>query len=614
MAKDIEPKLKTICEFLTLKNNEIFEIPEYQRGYSWSINQCEKLFQDIKDFIDSDSLDPYFFGTIIIDCSDSNKLSLIDGQQRTTTFLLLLKALLIALNDTIAIIPNNEDSEILKAGLEENRDTIISLLYKANRAKGEVRALLRDNSKMKGVTILENNSINEQYPYELVKIIESEDLTTAEKIVHTIPRKQKDNKYTNHFRNFKYFFDRFKLKDSTQLNIFAEKLLHNCQIIEIRSWQVEQAITMFNSLNSAGMPLSDADIISAQLYSNSNSNKDSKKDFEIIWKEITDLADQLNLQKISNIDSILQQFMYINRSLNKEYISKKDDGSLSVNVTTLGLRRYYTEKEKELLKSPMSLCHNLSKIVNTWDLVKDYPIVKLLLKCNENIKLFLSSYLYRYDIEEITENKILDVCECLLRLFTLLEIGDLGYSSSKFKTFLFEQNINFVDTNITTEEIKNKFNEHIQKNWNPEVVKSLIQEYEKHFLVYINEYIYSKNKGVKFDFTNSVNVEHIMPASGGNIESIQYDAEIKDSEEFNEFVNKIGNKILLEEKINQSIGNNWFRTKKQSTVKKKTGYKDSNYAIAQALTSYPKEMWTKTDIEEATEKATNRIINFIFSK
>mgnify|MGYP004662190879 FL=1 len=47
MAKDIEPKLKLIKEYISLAQNENFVIPEYQRGYSWDIPRCDKLWQDI---------------------------------------------------------------------------------------------------------------------------------------------------------------------------------------------------------------------------------------------------------------------------------------------------------------------------------------------------------------------------------------------------------------------------------------------------------------------------------------------------------------------------------------------------------------------------------------
>ena len=91
MAKNIEPKLRKIGDYLKLEDDTVFTIPEYQRAYSWGIDNCDKLWQDITDFVDSDSKDRYFFGTIIVNCQDDDtKFVLIDGQQRTTTFLLLL--------------------------------------------------------------------------------------------------------------------------------------------------------------------------------------------------------------------------------------------------------------------------------------------------------------------------------------------------------------------------------------------------------------------------------------------------------------------------------------------------------------------------------------------
>lgn len=66
-TKNIEPNLRLISEYTQLEPEDKFCIPEYQRGYSWTTVQCEKLWQDIESFIDSGAEDPYFFGTIIID-------------------------------------------------------------------------------------------------------------------------------------------------------------------------------------------------------------------------------------------------------------------------------------------------------------------------------------------------------------------------------------------------------------------------------------------------------------------------------------------------------------------------------------------------------------------
>ena len=597
--------LKLISGYLKLDKSVNFVIPEYQRGYSWSIIHCDKLWQDVEAFIESGCNDPYFFGTIIVDCHEDNKFNLIDGQQRTTTFLLLLKALLLRLNTVIQNIPADEESEALKAGLNSSRNKIMAILYKAEDE--EIPAMLKDFSKIKNITVLENKSINELYKDEVQTILEAIDFAAAEQNVYKIPRKQKDNKYTNQFRNFKYFYVKLDEKSDTQLNQFAKVFLEKCQIIEIRSWQIEQAITMFNSLNSTGLPLSDADIISAQLYSNAGS---SKEDFNKQWEDIKKLASNLDTQKVVDVDAILMQFMYINRAYQKEYL--KND---SVDVTVPGLRRYYTEIKKELLDEPLVLCGKLMGIAQTWEKIKDYPIIKLLMKFNENVKLYLSGYLYRYEIKDITEKKILSVCECLMRLFTILELDDAGYSSSKFKIFLFRENIKLVDKNISVQDIKQDFDAHIRNNWNEKSIIEVISEYDKNILVYLNEYLYvlsSKSKKRNFDFAENVNIEHIMPASGRNINSIRCDAGIDSEVEFNNAVNKLGNKILLEEDINKSISNEWFKTKIQSSIANKSGYKNSRYAIATALTKYSKTTWGKDDIDIATEKAAKRIVQFIF--
>lgn len=611
MATSINPELKSISRYLKLDKNKYFVIPEYQRGYSWTISQCEKLWNDIESFVESDGDDNYFFGTVIIDCSHSNQLSLIDGQQRTTTFLLLLKALLLHINKIIPKIVDDEVLRGLKLGLEDRQKVIMSILYRAKPI--DVVDMLENTEKIKNILILQNNSINELHHDELNKIIEAENFDIAQKNAFKIPRKQKDNQYTNHFRNFKFFYEQLADKSESQIYKFAEIFLDECEVIAIRSEQTEQAITMFNSLNSTGLPLSDSDIISAQLYANAKKD-DMHEKFNENWADLNKLASRLNQSKIVNMDNILQQYMYIHRAIGNEYVKTKDDGGLSIDVTTPGLRRYYTEiKKDDLLTNPLELCQKLTDIANKWEKVQEYPIVKLMLKNNENIKLFLAGYLYRFDVDDISQENISTVCESLLRLFTLLEVGHLGYSSSKFKTFLFGEIVKLIDKNISIDEIKQNFDKHISQ-WQPEDVKILISDYDKNILVFLNEYLFAKQKDLPFDFVESVNIEHIMPASGRNIDTIRQDANIADIDEFKSLVNKIGNKILLEGDVNKSIGKDWFKTKKQNTIGDRKGYKDSKYAIAKSLVDYSKDQWEKDDILTATDEAVARISDFIFAK
>ncbi len=613
MAKNIEPKLRKIGDYLQLEEDTVFTIPEYQRPYSWGTDHCDKLWQDIEDFIASDSKDRYFFGTIIINCQDNDtKFGLIDGQQRTTTFLLLLKALLVRINVAIGKTEGDEDSENLCRGLKERRRRIMGILYKAETEdipdKPDIK---RDTEICSGISILENHSINEHYKTELNTILQSVDFVEAESKVIKIPRKQKDNRYTNFFRNFKYFYEMIDSLSESELNKMAKAVTDSCEVIEIKSWQVEQAITMFNSLNSDGLPLYDADIISAQLYAEAE-KQGSVEQFKVLWKELLDTIEELKESGIANIDSILMQQMYYVRASKKETVS--DTGS--INVTTPGLRRYFTEINKDLLSHPIELCEGMINLSKIWLKVSSYPIVQVLLKFNENAKLFLASFFYRFKEVDITEENVRPILECLLRLFTIMEVVDIGYSSSNFKTFLFGEEVKFVDPSIGVDEIKADFDKHIIAKWDRDTIKAAIMDYDKHMLVYLNEFLFAKEHGIDFFIGAKYDIEHIMPYSGKNLSEIRKDAGIESEEEFKGIVNKLGNKILLEEKINRSIGNEWFRTKVSTKLGNKTGYIDSTYPIASVLVSEYKDVnkpyWKKEDISVATEKAAERIVEFVF--
>ena len=70
----------------------LYQIPRYQRPYSWGEEQLEKLWDDLKDAIENDPY--YFLGSIITAKPQdaSNYIDVVDGQQRLTTLLILLCA------------------------------------------------------------------------------------------------------------------------------------------------------------------------------------------------------------------------------------------------------------------------------------------------------------------------------------------------------------------------------------------------------------------------------------------------------------------------------------------------------------------------------------------
>ena len=629
MAKNIEPKLVPIGSYLKLEDDAKFIIPEYQRKYAWEISNCDKLWSDVTDFIESKSKDLYFFGTIIINCSnDDTELGLIDGQQRTTTFMLLLKALLTKINETLEKMVDDPESEQLRRGLRDRRRNLISILYKTDPddIPDEPDDKI-DKEIYNSFNGLINNSNQETYKEELINIMTSLKYEDAEESAIKIPYKQKDNRYTNFFKNYKHFYFKPDLNKIDFLNKFTRTILEECQVIEIKSWKVEQAITMFNSLNSDGMPLTDSDIIYSKMFAAAKDEKERNLLGEK-WRYLIELTNDLESKKIVSLNGLLNQKMYLYRSINKDTIN----ASGNIDVTTPGLRRYYIDLNTSLIKRPIEFCDELIKLAEIWNIAKENNTMKVLFNFNDNSKLFLASYFYRYDSSFISEdnvkfiiseekksaliNEIEKMAELMLRLFAVLSLVDSGYSSSDFKSFLFKEEIKLADSLIPFEEIKDDFDKHINKCWKKDIIKSNINDYEKNDIVYLNEYLFAKENGKELKIGSDIDIEHIMPKSGKNKKTIQNDAGIEDDVMFANYINKIGNKILLEYNINRTIGNEWFRTKISTTIGEKSGYVNSNYPLAQHLVEIykneQKPYWTKTDIETATEEASERIANFIF--
>ena len=161
----INPQFYTFDEFL---QGRLFEIPEYQRAYSWTSKQRKDLFNDIRKLYSYDDFDEgtrnHFLATVVC-CNKKRKekygteifeiFDVVDGQQRITTLIILLKAIhkkLLSLNDPkyrkditkldelfvkdcdsrLILIQNNHDSSLIL------RDYLISG-KEADRKKLELR-------------------------------------------------------------------------------------------------------------------------------------------------------------------------------------------------------------------------------------------------------------------------------------------------------------------------------------------------------------------------------------------------------------------------------------------------------------------------------------------
>lgn len=144
--------MKVINTLLTdfLKKAGCFEIPCFQRSYSWGEKQWKQLFDDLVSLSRYENVKKHFFGTIVYESADitqiskTNYVSLIDGQQRLVSVSILLMALKnldSELFDSIDPLLKNEtvqENERFKISLDgENSEIYLMLSDGIDEIKSE---------------------------------------------------------------------------------------------------------------------------------------------------------------------------------------------------------------------------------------------------------------------------------------------------------------------------------------------------------------------------------------------------------------------------------------------------------------------------------------------
>lgn len=588
MRNDIQPALQTVKSYFEKSE---FYIPSYQRPYAWQEPQCEQLIEDINlhmENFDDSSQDNYFFGAVLIaqETGEEHEVTLIDGQQRITTFMLLLKAILLKIDRELELQPTlDTDARRLVKRLNGLKEQIVTMLFNVSDDEKDdfVDGLYYPSEDR--IKYL-NHSISEKYASEMTTILLGRDFTSIKAKVYQIYRRQKDNRYTNYYKNFRYFYNMCDDLNVFKLINFANHFIDNCQVITITSYNTDQAINIFNSLNGTGVPLTPIEVI----VSKTTANASDRKNFEKNWQEIVQRTDSSRL----DLNALITHYIFVKLS--------EQNGADRRNP---GIRAFFS-KNKHLLNEDILFTSELNTIINNFERVSDTIIGQLINKLNGNLRPFVSSYLFfRQD------NTYL---EYLLRLGVLIELSELSYSHKLFKGFLEEINLLYsqVDS-ISIDELISKIRNHIHDNFIYEDVKQTLTESGvSNSILYVNEFLFALEKGIDFNLDGNIDIEHIMPQSGLNRENIMSDAGLESQEEFRDYAEKIGNKILLEADINRSIKNAWFRSKRKNTITSGQGYIGSKFPIAKSLVNYVNDTWTKTDIELATEKAAKRIADFIF--
>lgn len=131
MIVDIQPQHITLAQ---LFQGRLFRIPQYQRSYSWHRKQRQDLFSDIQRVYDRGADWSHFMATVVglrrkvetIGTTAHQFIDIVDGQQRITTLILLLKAIAVAIDSSDTVDARVRDE--LNDSLIKDDDATLLLL------------------------------------------------------------------------------------------------------------------------------------------------------------------------------------------------------------------------------------------------------------------------------------------------------------------------------------------------------------------------------------------------------------------------------------------------------------------------------------------------------
>lgn len=116
VGSDVESGIIKVFELLSLDN---ITFPNYQRPYKWSVNNVSQLINDVITFKYKPA---YRLGTIVIHHDEKGALNVVDGQQRTVTLLLIVKAIIKSYHSDVITIK----SKSLIGDLEKLEESMLN--------------------------------------------------------------------------------------------------------------------------------------------------------------------------------------------------------------------------------------------------------------------------------------------------------------------------------------------------------------------------------------------------------------------------------------------------------------------------------------------------------
>lgn len=544
---------ESVLTFLRRGGETRFVIPEYQRPYAWTEDEIRTLFDDLKDFtkkrIEENEKETYFLGCIVSYKNQNNELEIIDGQQRITTLMLLLRAIYAKLENS-----------------DTNEKEVANFINLINPALWSVDPYTGDVEKKD--ILLKSNVINNDGNEILKNILET-----------GIADSNKKDNYSKNYIILQKLLDEYSQNEPLAIYKFIYSILNSCIILPIQTETLDTALTIFSTLNNRGLPLSDADIFKAKIYNSLPVN--DKDAFIEAWKNLEERAD-------NNGESIQKLFYYY-----MFYLRAKKNDSAS---TTPGVRNYFLKTEiLELLDSDLLI--KLNDILDIMSIVNRGQVDTIQNINRESLLLLdiLASYpneFWKYPvINYFLSNKTKDGFAINFTIFLKKLISNLTPlyvttpTINAVKSDILKLNIqavrgtcpNFSFKQVDKEELKTKI-----KNPNKNIVRMLLKILA-----------YNEQKDL---LPEKWEVEHILPQKYQST----YFTNVSD-EIIKETIEHIGNKVPFEKKLNIIASNGYF-------LKKKEQYAQSNIIIVNNLADISTSDWKLDNIYERDVEVMTELI------
>jgi hypothetical protein len=248
---------RTISNILT--EQICYEIPPYQRPYSWEKENVQQLLDDVwESYAANDS--EYFIGSLItIERDRDRRYDVVDGQQRLTTLNLILARMRDRITD-----------DAVKADLGKR-------ILPRNVYTGEAetpRLLLRRKDQS----------------FFWKHVLEAQPVPAQDRDDLEAPRR--------HLVENGEVVDAFcQSKSQQDLKLFANFMLSRVYVVFVTTYSWQSAYRLFNVLNARGIPLSNADLIKNTLFGMLGAQTNRSDELEERWLE---LEEELGLERLDS--------------------------------------------------------------------------------------------------------------------------------------------------------------------------------------------------------------------------------------------------------------------------------------------------------------------------